>query len=146
MRMYAAEGGAGLSHFDADWTSPSALVVGAEARGETKKRHAGQKREGRWFWGADCFLAGGAFAADSIRSWCFATEKLPHGCCAPKPHPTPPPLTPRVLCTVKSQVSSVLCLLLVFVVQPPSASLARAHSFPSISSTFPEEEAKNVLE
>eukprot|EP00752_Nemacystus_decipiens_P006722 g6045.t1 len=33
VRMYAAEGGAGLSHFDADWTSPSALVVGAEARG-----------------------------------------------------------------------------------------------------------------
>lgn len=32
--MYAAEGGASLSHFDADWTSPSALVVGAEARGE----------------------------------------------------------------------------------------------------------------
>lgn len=33
VRMYAAEGGAGLSHFDADWTAPSALVVGAEARG-----------------------------------------------------------------------------------------------------------------
>lgn len=33
VRIYAAEGGAGLSHFDADWTSPSALVVGAEARG-----------------------------------------------------------------------------------------------------------------
>eukprot|EP00903_Cladosiphon_okamuranus_P016190 g14941.t1 len=33
VRMYAAEGGASLPHFDADWTSPSALVVGAEARG-----------------------------------------------------------------------------------------------------------------
>ncbi|CAB1115084.1 unnamed protein product [Ectocarpus sp. CCAP 1310/34] len=33
IRMYAADGGARLSHFDADWTSPSALVVGAEARG-----------------------------------------------------------------------------------------------------------------
>lgn len=35
MGVYAAEGGARLSHFDADWTSPSALVVGAEARGES---------------------------------------------------------------------------------------------------------------
>lgn len=33
VQMYAAEGNADLSHFDADWTSPSALVVGAEARG-----------------------------------------------------------------------------------------------------------------
>lgn len=33
VRMYAADGGATLSHFDADWISPSALVVGAEARG-----------------------------------------------------------------------------------------------------------------
>lgn len=33
VRMFAAEGGASLSHFDADWTAPSALVVGAEARG-----------------------------------------------------------------------------------------------------------------
>lgn len=33
VRIYAAEGGASLSHFDADWTAPSALVVGAEARG-----------------------------------------------------------------------------------------------------------------
>ncbi|CAM9408850.1 unnamed protein product, partial [Laminaria digitata] len=33
VRMYAAEGSASASYFDADWTSPSALVVGAEARG-----------------------------------------------------------------------------------------------------------------
>ena len=33
VRMYAADGGAILSHFDANWTLPSALVVGAEARG-----------------------------------------------------------------------------------------------------------------
>lgn len=31
--MYAAEGSASASYYDADWTSPSALVVGAEARG-----------------------------------------------------------------------------------------------------------------
>ena len=31
--MYAAEGSASVSYYDADWTSPSALVVGAEARG-----------------------------------------------------------------------------------------------------------------
>ena len=41
--MYAAEGGASLSHFDADWTSPSALVVGAEARGETEGQHTSEK-------------------------------------------------------------------------------------------------------
>lgn len=31
--MYAAEAGASLAHYDADWTSPSALVVGGEAWG-----------------------------------------------------------------------------------------------------------------
>lgn len=33
LRMYAADGEASLSYFDADWTFPSALVVGGEARG-----------------------------------------------------------------------------------------------------------------
>lgn len=41
VNIYAAEGGARLSHFDADWTSPSALVVGAEARGKQARAGAG---------------------------------------------------------------------------------------------------------
>lgn len=33
VRMYAADVGSTLSHFDVDWTRPSALVIGGEARG-----------------------------------------------------------------------------------------------------------------